>query len=156
MEIAGLEVLNSKEKKAIISLTEKQYGATIDKDSYVFLKSKKNKVYIINSKLNQLELGNLKIKSIGLYFAEVRDSLIRLSVEGSQLIGPNATKGVLELNESQIKQYIKGYDIESEEFKNLSDSFYIIKYKSDFFGCGKISNKKLFNYLPKTRRVSST
>jgi NOL1/NOP2/fmu family ribosome biogenesis protein len=85
-----------------------------------------------------------------LYFAETGDDRVRLSIEGSQIIGKIATKNILEVDEETAKKWIKGGDIPSEqEF----EGFVIIKNGSDFLGCGKYRQKTILNFIPKARRI---
>ena len=65
------------------------------------------------------------------------------------LVGKTAKKNVLELNDKQSKYWLSGQDFEVES--DLK-GFVLIKNKNEFLGCGKIVNKKLYNYVPKERR----
>ncbi|MAG72174.1 MAG: hypothetical protein CL471_18070 [Acidobacteria bacterium] len=145
-----LKILNNKEIKEIYSLIEKQWGAKLKLD-YAFLQNTKNRVFIINKDISKIDTSKLRINSIGMYFCETRNG-IRLSIEGSQIIGPKATKNVLEINENQAKQWLKGEDLEIKE--NYS-GFVILKHKNYFLGCGKFKENKILNYVGKERRVSA-
>ena len=87
-----------------------------------------------------------------MYFCDLENG-IRLSIEGSQIIGPKATKNVVEINDEQVKQWLKGEDLEIEDKNNYS-GFVIIKNKNDFLGTGKIKDNKILNYVNKGRRVN--
>ena len=107
-----LKILNSKEIKEILKLIEKQWGAKLKLD-YAFLKNPKNRVFIINKEdISKIELEKLRINSIGMYFCEIDKLGIRLSIEGSQIIGKKAEKNIVEINEEQAKQWFKGEDLE--------------------------------------------
>ena len=147
----NIKILNKKEIKAILELIKNQWGASADM-TYAFLKTDKGKIYVVNSDISRLELGKLRINSIGLYFAEIRDGGIRLSIEGSQIIGPKSKKSVLELNDNEAKEWMRGNDL---EMKGDFSGFLIIKHKEDFLGCGKYANGKILNYIGKARRVNS-
>ena len=147
----NIKILNKKEIKSILELIKNQWGASADMD-YAFLKTDKGKIYAVNSDISRLELGKLRINSIGLYFAEIRDEGIRLSIEGSQIIGPKSKKSVLELNDNEAKEWMRGNDL---EMKGDFSGFLIIKHKEDFLGCGKYANGKILNYIGKARRVNS-
>lgn len=58
----------------------------IKKLEYVFLE-KNNKVYITNKEILNLNLDDLNIKSVGLYFGKIKNNKIILSVEGSRILG---------------------------------------------------------------------
>lgn len=145
----NLKILNGKEIKRILAMLEKQWGF-IEPLDYAFLETEKSKIYIANKEIFNLDLSKLRINSIGFYFAEVRDG-IRLSIEGSQIVGPKATKNVIELNENEKKEWMSGLDLDKE---TDCTGFVIIKYKDDFLGSGKATaDKRILNYVPKVRRM---
>jgi len=146
-----LKILNGKEIKEILKLIEKQWNVKI-KLEYTFLKNNKNRVFIINKDIEKIELEKLRVNSFGLYFCEIDHMGIRLSIEGSQIIGPKATKNIVEINSLQIKQWFNGQDLEIKE--NYS-GFVIIKHKNDFLGSGKYKNGKILNYVSKSRRITT-
>src|SRR3989338_8301353 len=147
-----LKILNGKEIKEILKLIEKQWGAKLKLD-YAFLKNPKNRVFIINKEdISKIELEKLRINSIGMYFCEIDKLGIRLSIEGSQIIGKKAEKNIVEINEEQAKQWFKGEDL---EIKGNYSGFVIIKHNNDFLGNGNYKNGKILNYVSKSRRVSA-
>ena len=87
-----------------------------------------------------------------MYFCEIDNKGIRLSIEGSQIIGPKATKNIVELSEEETRKWFKGEDIE-KECNNCND-FVILKRKNDFLGNGKYATGRILNYVGKTRRVN--
>jgi NOL1/NOP2/fmu family ribosome biogenesis protein len=147
-----LKILNKKETEDIIALVQDQWGAEIQLD-YGVLKNNEEKIYIASKDVFTLPLDSLRINSIGMYFGEIiKGNQIRVSIEGSQLIGPTATKNVVELDDKNARDWLRGEDIEIElEAKG----FVIIKHKKDFLGSGKSMGNKILNYVPKARRVTS-
>jgi len=166
-----LKILNSKEIKEILNLIEKQWGAKLKLD-YAFLKNQKNRVFLINKDISNIDLSKLRINSVGMYFCEIDKIGIRLSIEGSQIIGPKATKNIIEINEKQTKQWLKGEDLEIKEDNSskMSNSypptspqshqnysgFVILKHNNYFLGSGKYKNGKVLNYVGKSRRIQIT
>ena len=146
-----LKILNSREIKEIYSLIEKQWGAKLKLDC-AFLKNQKNRVFIVNKDISKIDLSKLRINSIGMYFCEADKIGIRLSIEGSQIVGPKATKNIAEINEEQAKKWFKGEDLEIKE--NYS-GFVILKNNDDFLGTGRHKEGKILNYVGKERRISS-
>ncbi|MDD5331642.1 MAG: hypothetical protein PHE43_02375 [Candidatus Nanoarchaeia archaeon] len=140
---------NSKEKKEFFKRMEKHYGIDELKLDTVIMKDQKGKIYLISNKFKDINEKDFRIASYGLYFATDINEL-RLSIEGSQIIGKLATKNILELNETQIKKWMQGQDI---DFKNETEGFFLIKHKKDFYGCGKYKNGIIMNYVPKDRRI---
>ena len=146
-----LKILNNKEIKEIYKLIEKQWGAKVRID-YGFLKNIKGRIFVISKDIAKIDTSKLRLNSAGMYFCETDSKGIRLSIEGSQIIGAKAAKNVVELNDDEARKWFKGEDLE-KECKDCS-GFLIIKHKNDFFGTGKYSNGKIMNYVGKTRRVN--
>lgn len=146
-----LKILNSKEIKQILKLIENQWNAKLKLD-HAFLKNNKNRVFIVNKDISKIDLSKLRINSIGMYFCETRNNEIRLSIEGSQLVGPKSSKNIIEIDEEQTKQWLKGEDLEIKE--NNHSGFLIIKHNNYFLGTGRFKNNKILNYVSKSRRIN--
>lgn len=171
----NLTILNSKQLKQIKQLLKDQFNAVFDFSKYATLISPKNKIYIANKGIftdKDLNLNKLRINSIGMYFAHLKNNELRLSIEGSQLIGPIAKKNIVELTEKELEQWIQGYDLDKPTKTNPpathpcqdkqkdqsinkpnNNSFIIVKHNNDYIGCGKVKDNKILNYVPKTRRI---
>lgn len=145
----NIKILNKKEIKKILKLIEKQWNSKLTLE-YAFLKTDKGKIYIVNEDISRLDLSKLRINSIGLYFGKLEKDELRLSIEGSQLVGKKASKNVLELNDKEVKEWMSGKDLEK---KGNYSGFLLIKHKEDFLGCGKFKNGKILNYVSKSRRL---
>lgn len=143
-------ILNAKEKKAINEMFANQWGF-VKKLDYVYILSRKNKLYFITRDLERLDTKNLRVNSLGVYIGEVLyDKELRLSVEGSQIIGAHATKNVVEITKDQMRSWLKGNDLDASLDSN---AFVIIKHGDDFLGCGKAKDGRVLNFVPKTRRI---
>ncbi|MBU4284590.1 MAG: hypothetical protein KJ968_05785 [Nanoarchaeota archaeon] len=143
-----LKILNRKKIKEILALIKEQWGADFSSE-LVFLMNDKGKIFLVNKEVFDLPLEKLKINSIGLYFGELKNNELRLSIEGSQLIGKDAKQNLIEINEKQAMQWLKGQDI---DIKGNYHGFVILKHKNDFFGTGKYKDGKVLNFVPKARR----
>lgn len=146
-----LKILNNKEIKEILKLIEKQWGAKLKLD-YGFLKNNKNRVFVISKDISKIDISKLRLNSVGMYFCEIDKHGIRLSIEGSQIVGPKSTKNIVELDEEETKKWFKGEDLE-KECQDCS-GFVILKNNNDFLGTGKYANGKVLNYVGKSRRVN--
>jgi len=131
--MSELKILNSKEIKEILRLIENQWGAKPMLD-YGFLKNNKNRVFMVSRDISKIDTSKLRINSVGMYFCEVNNG-VRLSIEGSQIIGPKATKNTVNLDEQEAKNWFKGEDLE-KECKDCS-GFVILKCANYFLGTGK-------------------
>ena len=134
----------------MLELIEAQWGAKLNL-SYAFLKNNKNRIFVVNRGISNIDLSKLRINSIGMYFCDIENE-IRLSIEGSQIIGPKSTKNVVEIDEEQAKKWLKGEDL---EVKGDYSGFVILKNNDDFFGTGRFKEGKILNYVAKERRISA-
>jgi len=146
-----LKILNTKEIKKILKLIENQWNAKLTL-KYAFLQNNKNRIFIVNKDLEKIDMSKLRINSIGMYFCEINDQDIRVSIEGSQLIGPTATKNIVDISEEQAKQWLHGEDL---EIKGNFSGFVIIKHNNNYLGSGKYKDGRILNYISKARRISS-
>lgn len=145
-----IPILNAKERKMINQLLEEQWGFT-EKLEYVYLLTTRNRLFFVNRDIEHLNLTGLRISSVGLYIGELlHEKELRLSIDGSQIIGPYATRNVIELDDTQARLWLKGQDLDME---TKSNSFIILKHDDDFLGCGKAKEGRILNYVPKTRRI---
>ena len=144
-----LKILNKKAVKQILALIKKQWNADI-KLEHAVLQNKDNKIYLMNKEFANIDLEKLRINNLGLYFGQISNSELRLSIEGSQLIGSKAKKNILEITQKQSRDWLKGEDLETKE---KLKGFVLIKHENDFFGTGKIKENKVFNFIPKGRRL---
>lgn len=145
----NLDILNSKEIKEIKKILAGQFGFNKELD-YAFLKNKEGKVFLLSRDFARLNTKGLRIDSLGLYFGKIEKGEMRLSIEGSQIIGPYCTKNVLKISDDDMLFWMAGDDLEIEDDLR---GVYIIKNNNDFLGCGKASGGKIYNFVPKVRRV---
>jgi NOL1/NOP2/fmu family ribosome biogenesis protein len=144
-------ILNTREKKAVNQMLMQQWGTDLGKD-YVLMSKSKDKLSIAKRSAFDIPFEHMRVDSFGFYFGQVLEqgNAIRLSIEGSQMLGPKAKKNIFDISEGQLRLWIRGHDI-----LNIKDEerFVIVRHKDDFYGTGKIKQGKLINYIPKTRRI---
>ena len=75
-----LKILNSKEKKRIQQQIQKQFDSELKLDYEIFM-NPKNKIFILNKEVSLIDLDQLRINSLGLYFGVEYENSIRLSIE---------------------------------------------------------------------------
>lgn len=151
-----LNFLNTREVKQIRQEAEDTFGYFPEK-KYVYAKNEKDKLFLVNRELTQLNLKNLKIDKVGLYFAEFKNKQFRLSKEGAQLLFLEAQqekkelKNVVELSEEETYSYFQGEDLKKD--LGLDNRLIILRYKNNVLGCAKYKEGKIINFLPKMHRV---
>jgi NOL1/NOP2/fmu family ribosome biogenesis protein len=155
-DIHNLHVLNAKEKAEIGEYLFSYYG--ISSLPSVLLLSKDNNLFTISEKLRDIPIKNMRVNSLGLYLGEWRHRELRLSMEGAQFWGLQATKNILSLSASDARKWLTGENLDVQE-EDLPEGFKLVSYlhpktnKLDFLGCGRLRERVLANYVPKARRV---
>ncbi|MBI5398807.1 hypothetical protein HZB03_05055 [Candidatus Woesearchaeota archaeon] len=149
----SLRILNSRERRQIVDLIEKQWGCRWKSDLGL-LQSEKDKIYAMSRDVERLDLGKLRVDIAGLYIAQLPNkNEIRLTIEGAQIIGPSASRNVIEVDSAAMRRWLRGEDIEVD-CKDCS-GFVILRCGNDFLGSGKYKDGIILNFVPKTRRISS-
>jgi len=145
-----LHFLKSKEKKAILKELELHYGIT--KLPYLLLKTGKQKIRGYSGHLSKEEIQELtrltNVEIIGDYLISKKDQDPRISFDAIQLF--KITKNITEINNNQLQKWLRGYDL---NIPNIPRGITILKYKEDLVGIGKSNTEKIFNYVPKERKL---
>jgi len=145
-----LEFLNTKKVREIRKKILGQWGCDF-RTEMAFILTNKNRIFLVSRDIEKIDFEKLPISSAGVYFGEILDNgELRLSIEGSQMIGKCAGKNVLDVSKEKARSWLKGTDIEIE---TKEKGFVILKNNGDFLGTGKAKEGKVLNFVPKTRRI---
>jgi len=149
-----IKILDHKEKEEIQKALEKQFG--IKKIPGELIKKGEEKIFLFQGNMISKQIKEIEeltpIERIGVYFAKDQGGEIRLSIEGTHLLKEQIKENIFEMNEEQVQDWIRGREL---NIKTGKRQFLVMKYKEDFFGCGKASAEKITNFIPKTRRLKS-
>lgn len=134
-----------------------QFGYAFQED-YAYLENvNKLKIYLVTKDISKIDINQLRIDRYGLYLGERKGEQFRLSMEGTQLLAQEASENKIELNnvidlvEEELRNYFKGLDLEKPELSRESKLIFL-RYKKDIFGCAKLKDGKIINFLPKIHR----
>ena len=148
-----MKPLTSTDKKRIINALNEQFG--ISKLPYLIIQFGKEKLRVYSGNLLKEELyhlnNELRIENIGLYFAKWENDGIRLTLDGVQLLKNQISKNILELDDKQAEQWLKGNDLDIKTDR----SWKILKHKNEFIGWGKSTEERITNFMPKERRIKN-
>lgn len=144
------DYIPSRELKHFFKQIEEQYGKVPEIFQKLAFIRGKERIYLINRDIEKIDLKNLRVNSMGLYIAEVKNEQLRVSIEGSQLIGPTAIKNVCELTREQLRKWFMGQDVAVE---GQYEGFVILKHENDYIGSGKFKEGLILNFVPKARRL---
>ena len=156
LRIGKFEILNGKRTKVIAELLKEQWG--YDHRFETGLLQKGDDLFLVTKDVCKVDLQKFNVNSLGAYLGEMKHGSLRLSIEGSQIVGPEAQKNVLEIDAEQLRQWLGGKDLELSDSFDCADGeksrFVIMKHERDFLGCGRIKDGRVLNFVPKSRRTS--
>ncbi len=170
--------LNSREIKELNQRLKEQHGCSFEdcekeRDGYrmrgVFLRGGKDKIFMTNEYVGNIDISKLRVDKVGLYVCTDDDFGLRLSLEGSQILGPHANKNVITLDDKQCGEWLQGKEVELREEQiapkgdDATESdrakVFIVKHnahgRDDFMGASKLRGNILLNCVPKERRVGA-
>ena len=127
----------------------KQFG--IDNLPYILTK-KHNEVFAFSGSLNEKKLKKLEplnIRQIGAKILSREGSKYRLTLDSLTILKP--TKKIIEISDKKAKRWLEGKEINIG--KDIQ-GFVILKNKGELIGCGKVTNQKVTNFIPKGRRIN--
>ena len=148
----NIRFIKSNEKKEIVKALNEQFG--ISELHYLLLEVGKEKMRAFSGSLSKDEIFSLSkianIEIIGTYLLK-KEHDFRLSFDACNILKKQITKNILKISEEQFQKWIRGHDLDIE----TQQGTYVIEYNGDFIGCGKSNGEKIFNYVPKDRRLKS-
>lgn len=146
-----MKILTSSDKKKIVEQLEKQFGIT--ELPYLLIKFGEERLRIYSGTLSKEEISildqDLRIETIGLYFAKIEKDGIRLTLDGIQILKDQIKKNVIELTDADSEKWLRGNDLEIKSVRG----YVILKNNNEFLGCGKSTGEKITNFVPKERRI---
>ncbi|MFW6014050.1 MAG: hypothetical protein ACOCZ6_03080 [Nanoarchaeota archaeon] len=150
----NLNALNNKKVKKLTHELNEQFGFSGSlKDYAVFVRKKDSSIKVITKDVEKIMDKRLNIDSLGLRIGkEITDGIL-LTIEGTQLIGQECNKNIIELNEEECRLWLRGFDLQKD---GLNGQFAILKNKNnDFLGSAKVKKGLIINNISKTRRIKS-
>ncbi len=150
----SLEIIKGKERKKILNLLNQQFE--ISEIPGTLLKRGKQRLFLFQGDVNEQELKKIEkcawIERAGVYFGKEEKEGIRLSIEGSQILGRQIKKNIFELDKEMAEKWMSGQEL---PIKTGKKGFLVIKCGQDFLGTGKASENKIGNFIPKSRRLKN-
>ena len=148
-----LKILSEKQKKEIEKKLNEQFGISNIPGKIVMRGGER--LFLYSGNLDEKEIRYLEetvfVERVGIYFAKIEESgEIRLSIEGTQILGEQIKKNIFTLDYEQLEKWMTGSEL---NIKSGMKGFVVIKYKNEFLGTGKASEEKISNFIPKNRRL---
>lgn len=149
-----IQLLNQKQLNEIYKNLKEQFG--ISNIPGWIMKLGEEKLFLFSGDATYEEIKKLErivpVERIGVYFAKIIREDVKLSIEGSQILKNQIEKNIFELDEEQAEKWMMGQELNLKPGKK---GFVVMKYKDNFMGCGKASEDKISNFVPKTRRLKN-
>jgi NOL1/NOP2/fmu family ribosome biogenesis protein len=148
-----MKFLNSKQKKAVFEELEEVYG--IDRMNYELIEAGKKRLRAFSGNFTREEISQLSqltnIEIIGMYLISQKDNDLRLNFDAVSLFRNQITKNILEIDKKQLDMWMRGYDLDIKCPRGVV----VLKFQDELVGIGKSNTEKIFNYLPKERKLKT-
>jgi NOL1/NOP2/fmu family ribosome biogenesis protein len=150
--LANIRFLDKKETEVIYSLLKNQFGVEDFLGKFLMIGSERIFLYTGDFNSNELDVlqEDLPVERIGVYFGKIYEGEIRLSLEGVDVLKEKIVKGIFNLEDSLVSEWMSGADLFIE---HNASGFVVIENKGLFLGCGKACREKISNFIPKSRRL---
>ena len=155
MQAEGLKILKENEIRHLERIIEKNYGSGINLSKFlVFESGIDKKIWIASKTVSRIDLNKINVSLVGMYFGKIkRNDKIHLSIEGSQIVGKNATKNIIDVDVNDAEKFLSGESLEIDKKENCDyDNFVILKSGNDILGSSLLTEKGIKNLIPKSRR----
>jgi len=147
----SFKFLSKHERRKLLDEFKENFG--ISKLNYLFLRAGKEKIRAFSGSLSREEISVLarvvNIELMGIYLAKQQGNEIRLSHDAVSLLRKEISKNIIELSDDKAEKWLRGENID----KKAEKGFVILKHKDDLIGTGKSNGERIFNFVPKERRV---
>src|SRR3972149_8686816 len=137
-----IKILTEQDKKKIEKKLHEQFG--VKELNGKILKLGEEKLFFFTGQIDEEEIRKIEqsapIEKVGVYFAKLINEEIKLTIEGTQLLKEQITKGIFSINDSQAEEWMMGREL---NLKSGLRGFVVMKNNDDYLGCGKASQEKI-------------
>jgi len=151
-----LEILNKEKTRQITEKLKEQFG--IHNIKGIFVKKGRERIFLFQGNFTSKEIYEINeitpIERAGVYIGKYvpAEEAIRLSIEGTQVFRDQINKNIFELDREQAEEWMSGNEL---NLKPGTRGFVVMKFQDDLLGCGKASEEKITNFIPKNRRLKT-
>lgn len=148
-----MKFIKSSEKKKILTGLEETYG--IAELNYLLIEAGKQRLRGFSGHLSKEEIVQLadlaNVEVIGMYLISRKDEDLRLNFDAGPLFRNQINKRIVQINKDQLELWIRGHDLEIPAPRGIA----VIKFEDYLVGIGKSNGEKIFNYVPKERKLKT-
>lgn len=149
----NVHFIKSSEKKQILAELEEIYG--IKELNYMLIETGKKKIRAFSGDLTKEELYEISkyvnIELIGMYLISKKDDSMRINFDAVSLLRNEITKSKVKIKKEQCEQWVRGHDLVFATQRGVV----VLEYENDLVGIGKSNGDKIFNYVPKERKIKT-
>jgi|SRR3989304_6655133 len=149
-----IKILSEQEKRKIENQLHAQFGIK-ELPGKIVMRGEE-KLFLFTGEADENEIRKIEqataVEKVGVYFAKLINEEIKLTIEGTQLLKEQITKGIFQINDSQAEEWMMGREL---NLKSGLKGFVVMKNNDDYLGCGKASQEKITNFIPKSRRLKN-
>lgn len=150
-----IEIIKKEFRKELIGKLNDQFG--IEEIEGILLRKGKERIFLFQGEMSEEEIIKLdslvEIERVGVYIGKIFEPTqeLRLSIEGTQIFKDKIKKNIFELSSNQdYEKWMNGQEL---NIKTNLRGMIVIKYNEELLGCGKASEEKIGNFIPKNRRL---
>jgi len=156
--VRSLQILDKKEVKKLQEIIDKNYKSDFELKDFGVMLGSEERVWLAARDIFSLDFDftKLPVNSIGMNFGKLkRNGKMRLTIEGSQLVGKNAERNVAVIADEHAENFLRGEDVAVSQAVDCEEhNFVIVKTESEVIVGGALFGEgKLKNLLPKSRRI---
>jgi len=146
-----MKLIKRKERKEIMKKLDEQFG--IKSLPGILLRFGKEKMRLYTGNLNPDQVKeldrNFNLETTGIYFLKEEKGELRISFDSLYLFKDKITKNILNINNKEATEWLKGNDINIRTTKGMK----VIENEDKLLGCGKSTGEDIKNFVPKERRI---
>lgn len=142
--------------KEFLGYLEERFGLEKSAFSEFSFHETPDKIYIMSADIPQNDLNGLRIVQTGIVAGRIFDKggKFKPTTNFLQIFGKFAAKSIVQLNEKEKEDFVRGLDIENKIAEGVDNGYVIVKFGDDVLGCGIFSQGSIKNQIPKARRLA--
>ena len=149
-----IKILTAQETNKIREQLKEQFG--ISNIPGKIIRLGEEKIFLFTGAADENEIEKIEqsapVEKIGVYFAKIINDEIKLTIEGTQILKEQISKNIFEINDELAEEWMMGREL---NIKSGMKGFVVMKNNDDYLGCGKASQEKITNFIPKSRRLKA-
>jgi len=152
----SLRIVDKNEVEDLQKMIDRNYRSDFVLRDYGVMLGSEERIWIAARDVFEFDFSKLPVNSVGINFGKLKQNgKIRLTIEGSQLIGKTAERNVALIADDDAEKFLRGEDVSAvETIECENHNFVLLRTESGrVVGSAMFAEGKLKNFLPKSRRI---